>query len=79
MSSPPKIWVEGLREINATCGNCKFSAYGECRRHSPAFVDKSLNPINKAWPGISSFDWCGDFEISEGARKEVLDEFNPKS
>lgn len=34
----------------------------ECHRHAPTMVPQGTGSAISVWPGISGFDWCGDYK-----------------
>ncbi|GEM_PF-2857216 len=37
----------------------------ECHRHAPAMVSSGEGTAMSVWPGISGFDWCGEYEMTD--------------
>lgn len=37
----------------------------ECHRHAPAMVPSGEGTAMSVWPGISGFDWCGEYEMTD--------------
>lgn len=33
----------------------------ECHRHAPTMVPQGTGSAISVWPGVSGFDWCGDY------------------
>ena len=60
-----------LIEAQCTCANCRFffgyadrGNRGECRHRSPRLVDP-FHP-EAIWPLSANFQWCGEWERSDG-------------
>lgn len=41
----------------------------ECHRHAPTMVPQGTGSAISVWPGISGFDWCGDYRMLERAEE----------
>lgn len=50
------------------CGTCRFFSPGQydgiCKRRAPQVMSGTLHDYT-AWPKVSSYDWCGDYEAKE--------------
>ena len=42
----------------------------ECHRHAPTMVPAGDGKAMSVWPGVSVFDWCGDYRMSDHEEAE---------
>lgn len=42
----------------------------ECHRHAPAMVPAGNGKAMSVWPGISGFDWCGEYRMPDHEEAE---------
>lgn len=50
------------KALYRSCGTCKFMDNGSCRRLPPP------------WLGVSSTDWCGEYEQRPGTFRSEMEE-----